>query len=98
MTEEMNRARFTPGPWEARCRTGVDYVISSRDGCVVATTYWRENKEERYNAALIAAAPEMYEMLAEILTSEKAQGTPFMAYYERAITNLLAKARGEDAE
>lgn len=60
MTEEKNRARFTPGPWEARCRTGIDYVISGRDGYVVATTYWRENKEDRYNAALMAQAPAFY--------------------------------------
>lgn len=55
----MTEPKFTPGPWFARVKPGVHYVISD-DSYIIATTYWRENNEERFNAALIAAAPEMY--------------------------------------
>jgi hypothetical protein len=67
------------------------------DNISVAHAYWRDmaDEEAKANAALIACAPEMYEMLndiSDILLSIGGRGNHIMA--ER-IEPLLAKARGE---
>lgn len=79
----MNEPKFTPGPWEL-------------DGCEVKVPQMNgrlPTMEERLaNAALIAAAPEMYAILVEldeIFKNEK--GTIFV----NKITEVLKKARGE---
>jgi hypothetical protein len=53
-------AKHTPGPWEVI--TDVDrFEIDSRTRCVAVT---RDNRsDDAANAALIAAAPDMYEAL-----------------------------------
>jgi hypothetical protein len=64
----------------------------SVDNITIAKAYWEDmaDEEAKANAALIACAPEMYEMLEKIL-----------AQYEMdrddttKVIDLLAKARGE---
>lgn len=79
--------KFTPGPWRVLNETSV-----GNGKCRVADC---ENIEvgfggcaDEYNAALIAAAPEMYELLDEI---QRPGGT----FSLQQIRNILKKARGE---
>jgi hypothetical protein len=69
----MSESKHTPGPWE------VDppghpldcHGILDADELGLAETHGREGKgEEEANAHLIAAAPEMYEALEELVNSE----------------------------
>lgn len=102
----MSEAKFTKGPWRIlpeEC--GKDYirirgtVIGERYKVanVVTPTYEgvheMELDETRANANLIAAAPEMYEMLQAVNEWHILQGEigPFQVEIDR----LLAKARGE---
>lgn len=70
----MTQTKFTPGPWsinehEGKAICDVGLSIES-DELFVAATYitGTDNSEEEYaNARLIAAAPEMYELLTKIL-------------------------------
>ena len=94
----MSEAKFTPAPWN------VATVICNGESFAAVIDEHRNRlatmpdygAAAQANAVLMSYAPQMYALLEELLTSEKAQGTPFLAYYERAITNLLALARGED--
>lgn len=87
------KERFTAGKFHA-----VGLKVLDEDDFTVAKCGWisQGDEEAEANAFLFAAAPDMYSLLKEMLSSEYAQGTQFMAYYERAITNLLKKARGEE--
>ena len=97
------KPKFTPGPWHASVKPGVHYVVSD-DSYTIATTYWRENNEERFNAALIAAAPEMYEMLdflsnylnvaSAAMPKESGFGDAMIGFSNN-IDAILARARGE---
>jgi hypothetical protein len=66
----MSAAKHTPGPW----KTGNDFVSADRDGRAerlffIAPLIRRDSDawvEERANARLIAAAPDLYEALARI--------------------------------
>ncbi|UYE90954.1 hypothetical protein [Vibrio phage vB_VaS_L1] len=91
----MSEAKFTKGEW-----------FSALDGCVYAPVMGDCKKistintmdiiasnEERANAHLIAAAPEMYEMLGKVLTEYKEMLG--MSQEVKEIEQLLAKARGE---
>lgn len=105
----MSEAKFTKGQWfiEKDANWNDDcWAISvkrSYDGsihhCFAEVTYKMEdedhNEELEANAHLIAAAPEMYEMLEKI-----AKSTVYDHNYETAkpIFELLAKARGESCK
>jgi hypothetical protein len=93
----MTQTKFTPAPWEVK--QGKDYkenltVYSSGDNnyhIAYITTdgdsnYYIDDYIQRANAALIACAPEMYEMLEELLYGQVAP---------EDIEQLLKKARGE---
>lgn len=62
-------ATHTPGPWQIEdCTpgesTGLRFEVSTKDSVIARTTDgW---KEAHANARLIAAAPEMFEVLREI--------------------------------
>ena len=68
-------------------RSDVDCV----DNIILAQAYWRDmqDDEAKANAALIAAAPEMYELLKTACSMFS--GTEFAKRAE----SLLAKARGD---
>ena len=112
MTE--TKPKFTPGPWRI-CNDGgtVNYrelVIRDRppinsikqlpaDICC-CTGCLNNACEREANAALIAAAPEMYELLDRIrgrLESCKLEQS-IDVETEREIRQLLAKARGEEGK
>lgn len=69
----MDEPRLTPGPWEV-AKQPYSLVIRGSDGHIVATAYgWNEDgkpgheeSKAQANAALIAAAPELYEVLKEV--------------------------------
>lgn len=76
----MKEAGFTKGPWHV----DFDYPAIFNDQCNFIC-----DVSDAYNAHLIAAAPEMYEMLSFIAAS------PMTACAKaEEIKELLAKARG----
>ena len=92
----MSEPRFTKGEWEVtiyESETKID--LWSGDDRIyhkdinIADNEWRA--EQVANAHLIAAAPEMYEMLENIheILDDEFDGVKF------DIRELLAKARGE---
>lgn len=56
----------TPGPWIARQR-GADWVVEPKDGRLFNVGDALYHPENEANARLIAAAPEMLEMLRDAL-------------------------------
>ena len=78
--EKEKRAKFTPGPWTREDRTGdgmggLCFAVKSEDTIVARTTDgWKEDKA---NARLIAAAPELHaqaKILERLLTELSMQG------------------------
>lgn len=92
-------AEFTPGPWKVyRTDSGAILGIGDADAGGVTDYqggFWRDGKEKRANINLVAAAPELYEALQQLLdccTSDDPYGAvPLIAKADAA----LAKARGE---
>ena len=96
----------TPGPWSIEdCTpgesTGLRFAINSKDNVIARTTDgW---KEAQANARLIAAAPEMLEVLQEIL--EPCPGKGYLGKYDHRRTYkarkkaraILDKVEGETA-
>lgn len=100
----MSAPEFTPGPWQVK-RSG---CISARgDGQLVATTGYRvavvegtAGAEDSANAALIAAAPDLFAALSDVLAKaggDRAScGHPYTCSCAfDAARAALAKARGE---
>ena len=90
---------YTPGPWK------VDRPYIRGAGRVIASLESGRNEvEDAANAPLIAAAPELYEMLKEALiniervTRGGIKTAPFLAEWVREARATLAKARGEEGE
>jgi hypothetical protein len=113
-------AAFTPGPWAHReggsyCGdTGRYEILSDDDGWVVASTIGDVSDlypQEEANARLMAAAPELFEALDDILIhcladieAEEQRDEPneralavYRARRDRANV-ALAKARGEQVQ
>lgn len=102
-----NEANFTEGPWaafqnevggwEVNCRGEINDEIGRYSPTVCAmwnVTYTKlDNKLQEPNAHLIAAAPEMYEMLSAISDCIELGQTEALNAFD--IDSLLAKARGE---
>jgi len=66
-------SKFTPGPWEMRhdgSRKWCEYIITGKNnGTFTPTTATipRYTGQDEANARLIAAAPELYETLKELI-------------------------------
>ena len=91
-----DKPKFTPGPWyvydtRERAEHAYDYYITAGQYFVAAVSPDSLNIQEA-NANLIAAAPEMYEMLERLQKGHK-KGNATWQLIER----VLAKARGEVA-
>lgn len=97
----MSNTKFTPGPWKKSGQFGISigrdhgYISAQNTGCFYALV-----EEREANAALIAAAPDLYDALeqaAEALSNCKANtGYSSMQYRAAiAIKSALEKARGE---
>ena len=93
----MSEEKFTRGPWSLLFNDKTKVVLEQQGVAVfVADTYagfTKSEEEQKANAALIAAAPEMYEGLKEIRDVMEKDGR-FCRTVE-AIDKLLMKARGE---
>lgn len=85
----MSEDKFTKGPWyranySARAAQTGKFIAHADNNSV-------DDAERKANAELIAAAPEMYEMLESIAVSVEC----FHGVDTDSIFKLLAKARGE---
>lgn len=90
----MSNTKFTKGPWQFTPAGPAD----SKGYGVCAM--WGEPGSAEYlgNAHLIAAAPEMYEMLYVITKYSKANGDYLLPVCIEELEMLLAKARGESCK
>ena len=86
--------KFTSGKWEVEMVYG-DHPIVTADGRIVADCF---NNEA--NARLIAAAPEMYEMLKGIIQSTGDCPMESAGFFREARELLarIARIDGEEAE
>lgn len=114
----MSKPKFTPGPWdfdreiwwentpgEQEKHGSLAVYTTDDENLTIATVNDYFDKEiGRANAALITAAPEMYEKLAyfhEQLKAEHIHGIPVetcqcrTAREWRSVNQVLRKARGE---
>lgn len=93
----MKKPTFTPGPWRPRHghRTVTPRGIYAGGKPVVRFNGLAAptSKEGRANAHLIAAAPDMYAVLAEV--SARIEMGPYPDGLRVWVTDVLAKARGE---
>lgn len=67
----MSETKFTPGPWTTHAedlRGGRYYVVAMPTDESWDSIDLREDENGEANAALIAAAPELYEALRELRT------------------------------
>lgn len=101
----------TPGPWKAGVSEYKVYSVPRPEDDEIARVYGDTREEQRSNAALIAAAPELLEMLrklqwfrdddgTQICPSCNAYGNGFVDDIIRhkpdcKLSALLQKARGE---
>lgn len=107
----MSETKFTPGPWEVKPKEknvpylrirgkslGRRYKIAN----VLSVTAEEsdEDRETKANAHLIAAAPEMFQTLEDVLDALTDGGLRVLSkeqndYHVRTIKRILAKALGE---
>jgi len=91
----MSEPKFTPGPWKYDIlgKEGVCVVIFGKDKLPLASLYHnpRKNTEQKANAHLISAAPEMYGILAELLEYRAIH----IPSEKTKVEAVLKKARGE---
>lgn len=96
----MADTKFTAGPWEAFNRDNYQSIFAKgyeRTICVVESYskgFGHDRDERDANAHLIAAAPELYEALEDVigLIPLEFEQSPMVSFAKAA----LAKARGED--
>jgi hypothetical protein len=104
----MIEPKWTPGPW--RCDDGACIWAPDARANIAAVSELRAtttvqftpaeirsaDRNEIYaNARLIAAAPELYEVLADFVKSYDEPGTINVNSFIPAMRAALAKARGE---
>lgn len=91
----MSEPTFTPGPW-GWCMPDEVFpaVFCNENGNIIADLYDAKNNQRQMvaNAALIAAAPEMYEALE---FSKREFHDLHLEKYCEYIEIVLKKARGE---
>jgi len=80
--------KFTPGPW-----INEETAVAGPDGTLTVALLNTGNKDFKANARLIAAAPDLYELLQEVLDGD--QSEIWSSQLQLRIEETLAKARGE---
>lgn len=98
------KTKFTPGPWKMAANS-VQTAINTEDNekHIAMVNYnqrYMTENEHYANATLIAAAPELYNVLQEAVDEEEAYNSGKRVYalwFEKAKA-VLAKARGEEVE
>jgi hypothetical protein len=85
----------TPGPWKRQFAAGA-HVIRANGTSRSLAQVLHDGPEDEANAALIAAAPEMYAALVGLMrASGSLTGNPDMDYrWEAAARAAIAKAEG----
>jgi len=90
--------KFTKGPWEVKTEYGEFEIVSGKE--IIANSHKctqrglcneEINDDAFANACLISAAPEMYEVLTELLPAVKSFGG---TYWVNKIEAALNKANG----
>ncbi|MBX3047003.1 MAG: hypothetical protein KF698_08415 [Anaerolineales bacterium] len=90
----MSKPKFSPGPWHINTASGVQ--IFPATGASVCELNILEAKEENLaNAALIAAAPELYAALDALVNPEEGISVKGVNQRFEEAKAILAKARGE---
>ena len=95
-TTEEKRATFTPGPWVAMGKA----VYTESDNPTREILWGGHNtrsasdEEKKANARLIAAAPEMYEVLQELAESMELAKNYGYEKEHAMIQEVLAKVEG----
>lgn len=99
----MSKTKFTPGPWTAEYDDKWRHWVVHAHSMPVNSPLVRLSDfddEAKHDAALIAAAPDLYEALSDLFENEKFHtaigGNPIMV--DRLIQRVwaaLKKARGE---
>lgn len=84
----MSERSWTPGPWEVREVDGL-FAIAHPTGWVLESN---DVEQDRADARLIAAAPEMFELLETIDSG----GGLIPADIWKQIRDVVVKARGTD--
>ena len=88
----MSEAKFTKGPWWSSKPKGEHRSFVMADCVRIATVPYNSGRTNtKANADLIAAAPDLYEALSDIVSN---MFQPTYEQIERA-NDALAKARGE---
>jgi hypothetical protein len=92
----MNNPQFTSGPWHVSENQPTVVGNKEKAVCKCELDWDLGANERKANAALIAAAPEMYAMLERILDFKT--GGPFISTNPSVteLAHLLMKARGEE--
>jgi hypothetical protein len=89
--------KHTPGPWKMKFKKNCDWSVYGKDGySILAIPYDNDNgrpTEDKANAALIAAAPELLSALKLAVHHESATWKDVDALH-RCI-ELISKLRGE---
>jgi hypothetical protein len=93
-------AKHTPGPWKVGTSPpNGEQTIGTHQGLMVAvaTTVFDDKEQTIANARLIAAAPELLDLLKEIFDDVKQGAIPNLddPWHEKTIT-AIAKATGTD--
>lgn len=105
----MSEAKFAKGNWKV-FNSGSQFAVgplsSDNDqsygmmnvvSWIEKFDYFTEEQSEA-NAHLISAAPEMYDILDEIIKYSKTNGDYLLPVCVEELESLLAKARGENNE
>jgi hypothetical protein len=112
MRNDQTETKWTPGPWQVtQCRNGMPYVNVFRvsgpsDGTAPCTilfeTKYETAAENKANAHLIAAAPDMYKALERLLLAYQGGTAARSVQQQREdaafAAATLAKAKGESSE
>lgn len=91
-------AKFTPGPWSKMAISAALRAAHKHDGSWIDELGDGENMPDKYDASLIAAAPDMYEVIEEIagMKITDCDAHDDANYMRDAARALLAKMRCEE--
>ena len=96
MNEQERKEKFTPGPWKAHTTQHADLVMTDWSDCEDQENICDLSHSNGGNDVyLIAAAPEMYELL-DCIRKSVALDAGIMGSCIERIKPLLKKARGEE--
>ena len=88
----MSEPKFTKGPWKLFNKKG-DVVSTETGDLIVKWNAYHTEEQQLADSALIAAAPDMYALLLDIVTDYQCMPNP--AVMADKIEAVLKKARGE---